>query len=164
MSSKGVEKCLFFTGITSPASQPAHTGDISLLRVEKYVDPSQIGLLADHVVLCCSDTNISKMESQLNRLLSMPQSLQSTSSRLIGIFTTTLVTFERITIVRVQYFVRGGFVGHRSRASSKHLFSHLPVDGVRFLGGQNRVALQLKDARVGVGSNKDADHSRCSEK
>ncbi|GFT10124.1 retrovirus-related Pol polyprotein from transposon TNT 1-94 [Trichonephila clavipes] len=68
------------------------------------------------------------------------------------------------TIVRVQYFVRGGFVGHRSRASSKHLSSHLPVDGVRFLGRQKGVALQLQDARVGVGSNKDADRSRCSEK
>ncbi|GFX12959.1 hypothetical protein TNCV_3659551 [Trichonephila clavipes] len=31
-------------------------------------------------------------------------------------------------IVRVQYFVRGGSVGHRSRASSKHLSPHLPVD------------------------------------
>ncbi|GFW33153.1 uncharacterized protein TNCV_2110811 [Trichonephila clavipes] len=63
-------------------------------------------------------------------------------------------------VVRVQYFVRGGFVGHRSRVSSKHLsLSHLPVDGVRFLGGQKGVALQLQDARVGVGSNKDADHS-----
>ncbi|GFT79374.1 hypothetical protein TNCV_603971 [Trichonephila clavipes] len=31
-------------------------------------------------------------------------------------------------IVRVQYFVRGGFVGHRSRASSKHLSPHLPVN------------------------------------
>ncbi|GFX22338.1 hypothetical protein TNCV_1815401 [Trichonephila clavipes] len=31
-------------------------------------------------------------------------------------------------IVRVQYFVRRGFVGHRSRASSKHLSPHLPVD------------------------------------
>ncbi|GFS81703.1 hypothetical protein TNCV_2706541 [Trichonephila clavipes] len=41
-------------------------------------------------------------------------------------------------IVRVQYFVRGGFVGHRSRISSKHLSSHLPVDGVRFLGGQKK--------------------------
>ncbi|GFS87010.1 transposable element Tcb2 transposase [Trichonephila clavipes] len=38
------------------------------------------------------------------------------------------VTFERITIVRVHYFVRGGFVGYRSRASSKHLSPHLPVD------------------------------------
>ncbi|GFS50636.1 hypothetical protein TNCV_2042221 [Trichonephila clavipes] len=28
----------------------------------------------------------------------------------------------------VQYFVRGGSVGHRSRASSKHLSPHLPVD------------------------------------
>ncbi|GFW20576.1 uncharacterized protein TNCV_1048001 [Trichonephila clavipes] len=65
--------------------------------------------------------------------------------------------------IRVQYFVRG-FVGHRSRASSKHLSSHLPVDGVGFLGGQKGVALQLQDVRVGVGSNKDADHSRCSEK
>ncbi|GFS89632.1 uncharacterized protein TNCV_3786971 [Trichonephila clavipes] len=72
--------------------------------------------------------------------------------------------FHATKIVRVQYFVRGGFVGHRFRASSKHLSSHLPVDGVRFLGGQKGVALQLQDARVGVGSNKDADHSRCSEK
>ncbi|GFV70251.1 uncharacterized protein TNCV_2513501, partial [Trichonephila clavipes] len=39
-------------------------------------------------------------------------------------------------IVRVHYFGRGGFVGHRSRASSKHLSPHLPVDGARFLGGQ----------------------------
>ncbi|GFX61123.1 hypothetical protein TNCV_4565191 [Trichonephila clavipes] len=31
-------------------------------------------------------------------------------------------------IVRVQYFERGGFVRHRSRASSKHLSPHLPVD------------------------------------
>ncbi|GFY17561.1 hypothetical protein TNCV_3519161 [Trichonephila clavipes] len=30
--------------------------------------------------------------------------------------------------LQVQYFVRGGFVGHRSRASSKHLSPHLPVD------------------------------------
>ncbi|GFS57642.1 uncharacterized protein TNCV_1402641 [Trichonephila clavipes] len=75
-----------------------------------------------------------------------------------------LVARECQNIVSVQYFVRGGFVGHRSRASSKHLSSHLPVDGVRFLGGQKGVALQLQDARVGVGSNKDADHSRCSEK
>ncbi|GFX59676.1 uncharacterized protein TNCV_3754411 [Trichonephila clavipes] len=57
-------------------------------------------------------------------------------------------------IVRVQYFVRGGFVRHRSRASSKHLSSHLPVDGARFLGGQKGVALQVQDARVGVGSTK----------
>ncbi|GFV68603.1 hypothetical protein TNCV_3879451 [Trichonephila clavipes] len=33
-----------------------------------------------------------------------------------------------VKIVRVQYFVRGGFVGHRSLASSKHLSPHLPVD------------------------------------
>ncbi|GFX20203.1 uncharacterized protein TNCV_1437631 [Trichonephila clavipes] len=78
--------------------------------------------------------------------------------------TETVETVELVKIVRVQYFVRGGFVGHHSRASSKHLSSHLPVDGVRFLGGQKGVALQLQDARVGVGSNKDAERSRCSEK
>ncbi|GFU29668.1 putative RNA-directed DNA polymerase from transposon BS [Trichonephila clavipes] len=37
--------------------------------VEKYVSPSQIGLFADDVVLWCSDANICKMESQLNRPL-----------------------------------------------------------------------------------------------
>ncbi|GFX79993.1 putative RNA-directed DNA polymerase from transposon BS [Trichonephila clavipes] len=37
--------------------------------VEKYVNPSQIGLFADDAVLWCSDANISKMESQLNRSL-----------------------------------------------------------------------------------------------
>ncbi|GFW89791.1 uncharacterized protein TNCV_2424491 [Trichonephila clavipes] len=61
---------------------------------------------------------------------------------------------KQVVIVRVQYFVRGGFVGHRSRASSKHLSPHLPVDGARFLGGQKGVALHLQDARVGVGSTK----------
>ncbi|GFS77656.1 uncharacterized protein TNCV_819581 [Trichonephila clavipes] len=47
-------------------------------------------------------------------------------------------------IVRVQYFVRGGFVGHRSRVSSKHLSSHLPVDGVRFLGRQKGLRCSCK--------------------
>ncbi|GFW60035.1 hypothetical protein TNCV_4864901 [Trichonephila clavipes] len=46
-------------------------------------------------------------------------------------------------IVRVHYFVRGGFVGYRSRASSKHLSPHLPVgsldssgvkQGLRWIG------------------------------
>ncbi|GFX71881.1 putative RNA-directed DNA polymerase from transposon BS [Trichonephila clavipes] len=34
--------------------------------MEKYVNPSQIGLFADDVVLWCRDANISKMESHLN--------------------------------------------------------------------------------------------------
>ncbi|GFV05773.1 hypothetical protein TNCV_3144451 [Trichonephila clavipes] len=50
----------------------------------------------------------------------------------------------RERIVRVQYFARGGFVGHRSRVSSKHLSSHLPVDGVRFLGGQKGLRCSCK--------------------
>ncbi|GFT79943.1 hypothetical protein TNCV_4598341 [Trichonephila clavipes] len=35
----------------------------------------------------------------------------------------SLPAVRNYKIVRVQYFVRGGFVGHRSRVSSKHLFS-----------------------------------------
>ncbi|GFT98758.1 hypothetical protein TNCV_3792051 [Trichonephila clavipes] len=50
-----------------------------------------------------------------------------------------------VAIVRVHYFVRGGFVGHRSRASSKHLSL---IFGPRFL-------IKLPEAaRVGVGSTK----------
>ncbi|GFU55599.1 uncharacterized protein TNCV_3193081 [Trichonephila clavipes] len=56
-------------------------------------------------------------------------------------------------IVRVQYFVRGGFVGYRSHASSKHLSPHLPVDELDSSGSKG-VALQVQDARVGVGSTK----------
>ncbi|GFX95120.1 uncharacterized protein TNCV_3605791 [Trichonephila clavipes] len=65
-----------------------------------------------------------------------------------------LTMVQNDEIVRVQYFVRGGFVGYRSHASSKHLSPHLPVDGARFLGGQKGVALQVQDARVGVGATR----------
>ncbi|GFV98666.1 hypothetical protein TNCV_1453521 [Trichonephila clavipes] len=64
---------------------------------------------------------------------------------------------KRKTIVRVQYFVRGGSVGHRSRASSKHLSPHLPVDELDSSGGSNRGCAAPADARVGVGSTKKAD-------
>ncbi|GFT08747.1 hypothetical protein TNCV_662971 [Trichonephila clavipes] len=47
-------------------------------------------------------------------------------------------------IVRVQYFVRGGSVGHRSRASSKHLSPHLPVNELDSSGGQTGLALHLQ--------------------
>ncbi|GFS50904.1 hypothetical protein TNCV_4847981 [Trichonephila clavipes] len=47
-------------------------------------------------------------------------------------------------IVRVHYFVRGGFVGHRSRASSKHLSPHLPVGELDSSEGQTGVALHLQ--------------------
>ncbi|GFT75053.1 hypothetical protein TNCV_2244381 [Trichonephila clavipes] len=60
-------------------------------------------------------------------------------------------------IVRVHYFVRGGFVGYRSRASSKHLSPSSSCRRARFLGGQKGVALHLQAARVGVGSTKKAD-------
>ncbi|GFU48090.1 hypothetical protein TNCV_3572561 [Trichonephila clavipes] len=49
-----------------------------------------------------------------------------------------------IMIVRVQYFVRGGSVGHRSRASSKHLSPHLPVGELDSSGGKTGVALHLQ--------------------
>ncbi|GFU99185.1 hypothetical protein TNCV_1228991 [Trichonephila clavipes] len=61
---------------------------------------------------------------------------------------------DNLRIVRVHYFVRGGFVRHRSCASSKHLSPHLPVDELDSSGGQKGVALHLQAARVGVGSTK----------
>ncbi|GFU16808.1 hypothetical protein TNCV_923111 [Trichonephila clavipes] len=46
-----------------------------------------------------------------------------------GVSISSKTTRSRFTdIVRVQYFVRGGFVGYRSRANTKHLSPHLPVD------------------------------------
>ncbi|GFX78307.1 hypothetical protein TNCV_5136541 [Trichonephila clavipes] len=54
------------------------------------------------------------------------------------------IEFGKKNIVRVQYFVRGGSVGHRSRASSKHLSPHLPVDELDSSGGQTGVALHLQ--------------------
>ncbi|GFY32123.1 hypothetical protein TNCV_2622601 [Trichonephila clavipes] len=57
-------------------------------------------------------------------------------------------------IVRVHYFVRGGFVGYRSRASSKHLSPHLPVGSLDSSGGSNRVCPASEVARVGVESTK----------
>ncbi|GFU76031.1 ATP-dependent DNA helicase [Trichonephila clavipes] len=57
------------------------------------------------------------------------------------------------SIVRVHYFVRGGFVGYRSRASSKHLSSHLPV-GSLDSSGSNRGCAGSEIARVGVESTK----------
>ncbi|GFW19651.1 transposable element Tcb2 transposase [Trichonephila clavipes] len=47
-------------------------------------------------------------------------------------------------LLRVHYFVRGGFVGHRSRASSKHLSPHLPVGSLDSSEGQTGVALHLQ--------------------
>ncbi|GFX78838.1 hypothetical protein TNCV_1919711 [Trichonephila clavipes] len=57
-------------------------------------------------------------------------------------------------IVRVHYFVRGGFIGHRSRASSKHLSPHLPVGSLDSSGGQTGGCAAPEAARVGVGSTK----------
>ncbi|GFW48355.1 hypothetical protein TNCV_1109181 [Trichonephila clavipes] len=59
-----------------------------------------------------------------------------------------------VAIVRVPYFVRGGFVGYRSRASSKHLSPHLPVGSLASSGGSNRVCAASEVARVGVESTK----------
>ncbi|GFT49283.1 hypothetical protein TNCV_4582801 [Trichonephila clavipes] len=53
----------------------------------------------------------------------------------------------------VHYFVRGDFVGHRSRASSKHLSPHLPVGSLDSSGGQTGCAAS-EAARVGVESTK----------
>ncbi|GFU20769.1 hypothetical protein TNCV_4098461, partial [Trichonephila clavipes] len=58
-------------------------------------------------------------------------------------------------IVRVHYFVRGGFAGNRSRASSKHLSPHLPVDGAADSSGVKGIVLHLQALHVWfVGSTK----------
>ncbi|GFU41649.1 hypothetical protein TNCV_1249801 [Trichonephila clavipes] len=48
--------------------------------------------------------------------------------------TSFLPPTRKSSIVRVHYFVRGGFGGHCSRASSKHISPHLPVDGLASSG------------------------------
>ncbi|GFW21985.1 hypothetical protein TNCV_4822671 [Trichonephila clavipes] len=58
-----------------------------------------------------------------------------------------------LDIVRVHYFVRGGFVGYRSRASSKHLSPHLPVGSLDSSGSKQGCA-GSEVARVGVESTK----------
>ncbi|GFT06495.1 hypothetical protein TNCV_3356221 [Trichonephila clavipes] len=65
-----------------------------------------------------------------------------------------LTVVRNYEIVRVHYFVRGGFVGHRSRASSKHLSPHLPVGSLDSSGGSNRGCAASEAARVGVESTK----------
>ncbi|GFT18196.1 hypothetical protein TNCV_183531 [Trichonephila clavipes] len=49
-----------------------------------------------------------------------------------------------IDCYRVQYFVRGGFVGRRSCASSKHLSNHLPVDELDSSGAKKGLRCRCK--------------------
>ncbi|GFW08880.1 hypothetical protein TNCV_3474341 [Trichonephila clavipes] len=73
-------------------------------------------------------------------------------------FTPKLLGHEdNIEIVRVQYFVRGGFVGHRSRASSKHLSPHLPVDELDSSGVKKGLRCRCKMHVWVSGPTKDAD-------
>ncbi|GFT14363.1 krueppel-like factor 7 [Trichonephila clavipes] len=57
----------------------------------------------------------------------------------------------------VHYFVRGGFVGHRSRASSKHLSPHLPVDELDSSGVKKGLRCRCKMHVWVSGPTKDAD-------
>ncbi|GFW30359.1 hypothetical protein TNCV_452971 [Trichonephila clavipes] len=78
---------------------------------------------------------------------------QKTKDQIISQSTSTLTSLENFfanppptplaptntdEIVRVQYFVRGGFVGYRSRASSKASLPSSSGRRARFLGGSNR--------------------------
>ncbi|GFT80583.1 hypothetical protein TNCV_5122871 [Trichonephila clavipes] len=60
-------------------------------------------------------------------------------------------------IVRVQYFVRGGFVGYRSRASSKHLSPSSSGRRARFLGGQKGGCVALASCTCGCRVYKETD-------
>ncbi|GFW71633.1 hypothetical protein TNCV_2548461 [Trichonephila clavipes] len=71
-------------------------------------------------------------EDEIRSLQRMIQSLENDLDRVqVDLLQANTVLEEKDkilhTIVRVHYFVRGGFVGYRSRASSKHLSPHLPV-------------------------------------
>ncbi|GFT75746.1 putative RNA-directed DNA polymerase from transposon BS [Trichonephila clavipes] len=63
------DSCKTYQGIPQGCILSPILFSLFISGVEKYVNPSQIGLLADDVVLWCIDANISKMESQLNRSL-----------------------------------------------------------------------------------------------
>ncbi|GFX69142.1 hypothetical protein TNCV_3563181 [Trichonephila clavipes] len=58
--------------------------------------------------------------------------------------TTRKIGSVRLKIVRVHYFVRGGFAGNRSRASSKHLSPSSSGQRARFLGGQKGLCCTCK--------------------
>ncbi|GFU09130.1 hypothetical protein TNCV_1319681 [Trichonephila clavipes] len=92
--------------------------------------------IRDHWVLRC----MSRCPDQLVSLKRDPQCLSPQAS----------------LIVRVHYFVRGGFVRHRSRAGSKHLSPHLPVGELDSSGGQTGVALHLQ-MHVWVSVYKETD-------
>ncbi|GFU77476.1 hypothetical protein TNCV_3498491 [Trichonephila clavipes] len=75
-----------------------------------------------------------------------------------SLFTSTSQGHEdNLEIVRVQYFVRGGIVWPPLPRSSKHLSFIFRSTGFDSSGVKKEVALQLQDARVSVGSTKDAD-------
>ncbi|GFY25464.1 hypothetical protein TNCV_2485841 [Trichonephila clavipes] len=90
------------------------------------------------------------MEHHVCPVLNFAMLLLSYSSQ--ELFYSTGEPYQQI--VRVHYFVRGGFVGYRSRASSKHLSPHLPVGSLDSSGGSNRVCAASEVARVGVESTK----------
>ncbi|GFX58895.1 uncharacterized protein TNCV_805991 [Trichonephila clavipes] len=63
-------------------------------------------------------------------------------------------------IVRVHYFVRGRFVGYRSRASSKHLSPHLPVGSLDSSGGVKQGLRCIGSCTCGRRIYKETD-TRC---
>ncbi|GFX42094.1 solute carrier family 2, facilitated glucose transporter member 12 [Trichonephila clavipes] len=67
----------------------------------------------------------------------------------------TCINWGSNIIVSVTFLdVLRGFVGYRSRASSKHLSPHLPVGSLDSSGGSNRGCAGSEVARVGVESTK----------
>ncbi|GFT57308.1 transposable element Tcb2 transposase [Trichonephila clavipes] len=63
------DSCKTYQGIPEGCVLSPTLFSLFISGVVKYVNPSQIGLFADDVVLWCSDANISKIESQLYRSL-----------------------------------------------------------------------------------------------
>ncbi|GFS74380.1 hypothetical protein TNCV_969881 [Trichonephila clavipes] len=98
--------------------------------------------------------------SRFHNLSGIRQKRQHVANQLTRLCVHEQAYFRRnhrlFTIVRVHYFVRGGFVRHRSRASSKHLSPSSSGRRARFLGGQTGVALHLQ-MHVWVSVYKETD-------
>ncbi|GFV64353.1 retrovirus-related Pol polyprotein from transposon 297 [Trichonephila clavipes] len=107
-----------------------------------YLDGNSFLVMTDHNPLVWLNRNVSSNP----RLMRWALALQPYNFRIVhrsGKSHKNADSFSR-SIVRVQYFVRGGFVGQRSRASSKHLSPHLPVDELDSLGVKKGLRCRCK--------------------
>ncbi|GFW77835.1 early endosome antigen 1 [Trichonephila clavipes] len=152
--------------------------------IEKYVNPSQIGLFADDVILWCSDANISKMESQLNKSLERENGSHSDIGRAgSGIFSNpprndvkiSIRNSDHCSIFRLELIAFSGALNSNkhcmwiltdSRSSIQYLKNGPKImkstgldiiSNLARLGQRKQVCLQLILLHVGVPGNEAVD-------